>query len=106
MSTPRSTFRHAYTSTKLTIPWEGAGVGDHVGDMLGAVVGHEDGTTVGILDGTVVGFDGTSVGVVVGDMVGGIVVGCVTIQRVTSVITHHSSHSILYPLHATTNLYQ
>ena len=58
-------------------------------------MGHEDGTTVGILDGTVVGLDGTSVGVVVGDMVGGIVVGCVTIQRVTSVINNH----ILYYIH-------
>ena len=74
--------------------------------MLGAVVGNEDGTTLGILDGTVVGFDGTSVGVVVGDMVGGIVVGCVTIQRVTSVTSHQSSHSILYLSHAITNLYQ
>jgi hypothetical protein len=63
--------------------------------MLGAVVGlDEDGTTVGILDGTVVGLDGTSVGVVVGDMVGGIVVGCVTIQRVTSVISYHTVYYI------------
>ena len=64
--------------------------------LLTLVVGHEDGTTVGILDGTVVGFDGTSVGVVVGGMVGDIVVGCVTIQRVTSVIIYHTLYYINY----------